>query len=158
MMFIARNKTSGKLRCGAVLLAAVFCVVALCGCGGSGNFLSREGFVPPNAPVLVNDTPGSLTSDIHYIVMNLTPTQAKSLLLRFKKQKPVSRFPAPVTPKQMPPASTPNALWKPQTVKKYWSGSFLTGKGSYPYHCRYVFDNGKPGVVVLYFYAISFFN
>jgi len=157
-MFIARDKTSGKLKWQAAILIAVFCIVALCGCSGSGNFLSREGFIPPNAPVLVNDTPGSLTSDVHYIVMNLTPAQAKSLWLKFKMQKPVSRFSPPVTPKRMSPSVTGNALWKPQTVKKYWSGSFLTGKGSYPYHCRYVFDMAKPGAVVLYFYAISYFN
>ena len=162
-MFVFFNETSGSWK--AAVLVAVFCIAALCGCGGSGNFLSDEGFISPNAPVLLNESPGSLTSDIHYIVMNLTPAQAESLLLKFKAQKPCSDFPPPVTPKQMPPTFTPNALWKPQILKKYWSGSFEKGTSSYPsnpkqypYHCRYVFDIAKPGTVTLYFHAISFFN
>ena len=154
-MFNTQNK---KLKSEVALSAIMFCVATLCGCGGNSNFLSDEGFVPPNAPLLLNDTEGGLVSDVRYIVMNLTPAQAKALLLSFKKQKPSSYLAPPNNPKQMPPAWTPNALWKPQTVKKYWSGSFERGASSYPFQCFYTFDISKPATVVLYFYAVSEYN
>ncbi len=161
---IMLNKQNKKSRHGVELCAIVFCIVALGGCGGGNeNFLSQQGFISPPTPVLLYDAPAGLLGEQHYIVMNLTTVRAKVLLKKFRTLKSTSDPNA--APKQMPVASTPNALWKPQTVKKYWAGGFRTGTSGnpddpkkYPYHCKYVFDVGKPGTVVLYFYAVSAYN
>lgn len=137
------------------VLAFAFCAFLLSGCGSSGNYLSQEGFISPSAPVLMYDADMGLREEQDFLVMNLTPLQAKALLKKFKAQKSADF--QKLTPRQMSMSTpaTPNVLWKSKTVKKYWSGSFERDTGPDNYDCQYVFDISKPSTIVLYFYATS---
>lgn len=155
-MSFFRNPQSGTYRLRSLLIGLFLppCVLVFLLFKGSNqeNFLSQEGFVSPQAPLLMIDSEMGLREEQDFIVMNLSPAQAATLMAKFKTQ---SRFYSGVTPSSMPPTQTPNALWKPQTVKKYRSGSFERKTGTYDYYCQYVLDVTKPGVNVLYFYANS---
>lgn len=151
-MNIHRDKSSLAWR---KVLTFAFCAFVLSGCGSSGNYLSQEGFISPNAPVLMYDAQMGLREEQDFLVMNLTPLQAKALLKKFKAQKQADFQKLTLQQMSMSAPMTPNVLWKPKTVKKYWSGSFGRDTGAYYYDCQYVFDISKPGTIVLYFYAYS---
>jgi len=135
-------------------LLVLSCILLILEGCSNVNLVTQSGFPLPNSAVVINYDPFQLINDENYIKATLTMAQAETLHKSFLA-RPISRYlDATFLPKQFPRIPG-NKQWTPQSIKKYWSGSFDIGQGQDAYYCQYIFDIHDTTSVVFYFYGIS---
>lgn len=116
--------------------------------------MSQWGFPLNNSSIVIDEAPWNLKGEEKFVKANLTLTQAQTIRKAFTSLPASKVFSPSIAPKDIHPMSG-NPQWTPQTVKKYWSGSFDKRDGSSVFYCQYIFDTKNTNNIVLYFYAIT---